>query len=225
LGAVLLLARQRAALSTVTLGCAALLKVYPLVLAPLWLRGAGWPRRVQAWAGVAGAVGLGWLSWWPFRGAEGRLLESLAYVESRWRLNNASLYALLLRASGSHDLAAGVALGVVAGLALWAAARNVPPERAAILLIAVLLLFSANAFPWYFTWAVPLLCMAPLGRFSLAWLLLTVTQFVSYHVLIRYQTLGEWHFQPAFLLLTYAPPALLLLILWRVNPPAPKPSM
>lgn len=223
--AVLLLERNRALLSTALLGAGVLLKVFPLVLAPLWLRRAGWPRSGQAWQGLAAALGLAAACWWPFRGAEAQLLESLAYVESRWQLNNASLYALLRWVSGSHDVAAGVGAGVVVALALWVATRNWDPVRGVLLLVSVIPLLSANAFSWYFTWAIPFLCLLPLGRFSLAWLLLTVTQFLSYHVLIHYHALGVWQFQPFFLWLTYGPFFVLLVLLGRVNPAAQKPSI
>jgi hypothetical protein len=101
---------------------------------------------------------------------------------------------------------------------VWIAARNWEPVRGALLLVSLIPLVSANAFSWYFTWAIPFLCLLPLTRLSLAWLLLTVTQFLSYHVLIRYHTLGLWHFEPFFLWLTYAPCVLLPVILRRVNP-------
>ncbi len=205
LAAVLLLERRRGALSTTMLAASALCKVFPLVLAPLWLRRTGWPRSGQSWLGVAGAVGLAAAAWWPFRGAERQLLESLAYLESRWQFNNAGLYSLLRGMSGSHEFAAGIAAGAIIALALWAAARNAEPVRAIPVVISVMLLFSQNAFSWYFTWTIPFLCLAPWGRLTRAWLLLTVAQFISYHVLLKYHAYGLWQFEPLFLSLTYLP--------------------
>jgi hypothetical protein len=62
-------------------------------------------------------------------------------------------------------------------------------------------MFTPNAYSWYFTWLVPLLCLFP----NPAWLLLTVLQFLSYHVLIDYQVFGTFRFQPGYVFLTYAP--------------------
>jgi hypothetical protein len=89
----------------------------------------------------------------------------------------------------------------VAGLALWAAARRLDAMRAAYLLFGAILMLAPNSFSWYFTWMVPLLVFFP----NPAWLLLTVLQFLSYHVLIDYQASGTWQFQPLFLWLTYGP--------------------
>jgi hypothetical protein len=82
--------------------------------------------------------------------------------------------------------------------------------RAAFLIVGAILLLSPNAFPWYFTWIVPLLCFYP----SAAWLLLTVLQFLSYHVLIEFQASGAWQFQPLYIWLEYAP--FYALLLWEV---------
>ena len=144
-------------------------------------------------------------AWWPFRGAEPILLQSLDYLERHWRHNNAGIYMLLRTLSDSHDFAAGIAAGVVVGIALWCAARNVEPVRAVPLVIAAILLFSQNSFSWYFVWAIPFFCIVPLGRFGLAWLLLSVTQFISYHVLINYYANRVWRFDNFYLFLTYAP--------------------
>jgi len=212
LAAVLLLEQNKRAASTIFLAAAALLKVFPLFLAPLWLRRTGWPRDARAWLGVGGALLLGLATWWPFRGAEVQLRESLSYLDVNWRFNNAGIYALLRWLNDSHEFAAGISAGVVAGLVLWMAARKLEPVRAVPLLAAAILLFSQNSFSWYFTWAVPFFCLVPLSRFALAWLLLTVTQILSYHVLINFTALGIWHFEPLYLALTYAPFFVLLFL-------------
>jgi hypothetical protein len=51
-----------------------------------------------------------------------------------------------------------------------------------------------------------------------AWLLLTVLQFLSYHVLINYQASAVWHFQTEYLWLTYGPFYVLLLWRWLFPP-------
>jgi hypothetical protein len=199
--ACLMILRGRGTVSTLLLTAAALLKFFPAVLFPLWLRRMNWPRAPWSWINIGLGAALAAACVWPYRGAWRIVLESLAYYESRWQMNNASLYALLVWLSGSRDVAAGVGVGVVAGLALWAAARRLDAMRAAYLLFGAILMLSPNSFSWYFTWMVPLLVFFP----NPAWLLLTVLQFLSYHVLIDYQASGTWQFQPLFLWLTYGP--------------------
>jgi hypothetical protein len=109
--------------------------------------------------------------------------------------------------SGSHAFAVLVGRVAVVCLAVWLAARRAEPARAAYLLVATILLFAPNGYPWYFTWIVPLLCFFP----NTAWLLLTVLVFLSHNVRIGYDALGEWRFNPALQWLTYAPFYALLL--------------
>jgi len=198
--------RGAGAASTLLLTAAALAKAFPAVLLPLWLRRTHW--RNALWAAALAAACA-----WPYRSAWPQVLDSLAYYESHWRNNNASLYALLAWFSGSTDLAAGAGVGVVAGLAVWAAARRMDPARAAYILFAAILLLGPNSYPWYMTWIVPLVCFFPASRFAVPWLLLTVLQFLSYNVLIDFQANGRWRFDPFLQWLTYAP--FYALLLWQ----------
>jgi hypothetical protein len=203
--ATLVIIRRRPVMSTLLLTAAALVKYFAAVLAPVWLAQADWPRRGRAWVAAGAAGGLAAVCWWPFRGAEAALLENLSYFATRWPHNNASLYSLLAWLTGSSAAAKGVGAGAVAGLALWAAARRLDPVRAALLLFGAVLLFSPVAFPWYFTWVVPFVALLGPVRWAMPWLLLTVTQFVSYHVLIDYSASGAWQFQSGLLWLAYGP--------------------
>jgi alpha-1,6-mannosyltransferase len=210
--ACLIILRGRGTVSTLLLTAATLLKLFPAVLFPLWLRRMNWPRAAWSWINLGLAGALAAACAWPYRSAWPGILESFTYYESRWQMNNASLYALLAWLSGSREVAEGIGLGVVAGLALWVAARRLDVMRAAYLLFGAILMLAPNAYSWYFTWMVPLLVFFP----NPAWLLLTVLQFLSYHVLIGYYASGVWHFQPLYLWLTYAPfYALLLWQSWR----------
>lgn len=203
--------RTRPTLSTFLLGCGALVKSFPVVLFPVWLRQDGWPRTARAWWSGITAAALAAACAWPYRSALAQIPSTLAYYESRWQNNNASLYALLLAFSRSSALAAGLGIGVVVGLALWTAARRFDPLRAGYLIVGAILMFSPNAYSWYFTWLVPFLCFYP----NPAWLLLTVVQFLSYHVLIDYQAFGRFQFDPRMVFLTYAP--FYALLLWQAS--------
>ena len=202
--------RSKETLSTLLLAAAALLKSFPVLLFPLWLRRQGWPRTARSWGDGFAAVALAAICAWPYRSALRELPATMAYFASRWQFNNSSLYSVIFRFTRSTDLAEGLGVGVAVGLACWAAWRRVEPARAALLIFGAILLFSPNVYSWYFTWLIPFLCLVP----NPAWLLLSILQFLSYDVLINYQAFGTWHFRPAMLWLTYGPFYALLLWQW-----------
>ena len=199
--ATLLIIRTRPVLSTLTLTAGALAKAFPVVLLPLALVRAGWPARLRGWLGASGCATLAVVCVWPYRHGWREFLAMMGRYQEIFRNYHSSIYPVLLWFSGSHQIAAGVGEGAVAGLALWLAARRAEPTRAAFLLIGTLLLFAPNGYSWYFTWIVPLLCFFP----SPAWLLLTILEFLSYKIFIDYRALGVWHFDPLFQWLCYAP--------------------
>jgi alpha-1,6-mannosyltransferase len=201
--------KSRPTLSTLLLACATLLKSFPILLFPLWLWRAGWPRSARAWLNGAAAAALAFVCAWPYREGLSQLRSTMAQFELLWQDNNSSLYTLLKIFSGSHEFAAGIGVGVAVGLALWTAARKFDPPRAALWIIGAVLLFSPNAYSWYFTWMIPFLCFYP----NPAWLMLTVLQFLSYNVLINYQDFGIFNFDPRYLMLTYAP--FYAMLLWQ----------
>jgi alpha-1,6-mannosyltransferase len=208
--ATLLIIRRFPALSTLTLTTGALVKAFPAVLLPLALFRAGWPGRLRGWLAASGCAALAAACAWPYRNGWRELLHTLAYYQVIFRNYHSSIYPALLWFSGSHEIAAGIGEGVVAGLAVWLAVHRADPRRAAFLLIGTVLLFAPNGYSWYFTWIVPLLCFFP----SPAWLLLTVLQLLSYKIFINYRALGVWHFDPLFQWLCYAP--FYALLLWEI---------
>jgi alpha-1,6-mannosyltransferase len=199
--AAILIIRSRAGVSTFALAAAALLKAFPVMLFPLWLRRAGWPRARGAWGGFVASAALAAACFWPYRAALKHIPASLVDFAAKYQDNNASLFPVLKLFSRSADLAAGLGVGVVIGLAIWAAARRLEPERAAFLIFGAILLLSPNCYPWYFTWIIPFLCFFP----SPAWLLLTILQFLAYHTLVGYGILGIWRWSPLMICLIYAP--------------------
>ena len=199
--AALLIIRSRIGVSTILLAAAALLKVFPAMLFPVWMRRAGWPRSGRSWAAAFASAALAGLCFWPYRAAWMQIPSTLVYFGAHFQNTNASLFSVLRAFSGSADWASGIGVGIVVALALWAAARRLEPERAAYLIIGAVLMLSPNAYSWYFTWIIPFLCFFP----NPAWLLLTILQFLSYHTLIRYGILGDWRWSPLMISLTYVP--------------------
>jgi alpha-1,6-mannosyltransferase len=202
-GATLLIIGPRKVLSMCMLALGMLAKAFPVVLVPLWLVRLGWPRR--GWAAVAAASGVGVLCAWPYRSAMRAVLATFQQYQRSFQDNNASAFAVIEHLTHSWELSIGLGAGLVAGLAIWAAARRLAPERAAFLLFGAALLAAPNGYPWYFTWVVPFLALAGTSRYLVPWLMLTILQFLSYQVLIGYQAFGTWQFAPLFLWLTYGP--------------------
>lgn len=201
-GATLLLER-RPQLSTLLLTAGILTKLFPLLLLPLWLRRLGWPRR--HWTAVLASAALAAACLWPYRSAWNVWPTTVRQYEHSFRDNNASLYTLLRWGTHSPRLALAVGLGLVLGLTIWTTLRRLDPSVAAVLLFGTTLLVAPNAYPWYFTWVIPFLALRGNGPLVPAWLLLTVLQFLSYHVLIGYFSQGRWQFSPGMLLLAYLP--------------------
>lgn len=219
--AAFVIIRRRPALSTMLLAAATLLKAFPLLFFPAWMRQIGWPRRRAAWIGLAGAAALVLVCFWRYRAALPHFFANLNNGEARWQTHNGSLHEILLHLIGSSAFAGRMG-AIIAGLvALWAAFRKLPVERAAYLISGAILLLAPNSYPWYFTWMVPWLCFFP----NPAWLLLTTLQFLSYHVLIGYQILGTWHFQPRLVALMYVPFYLFLIGEWLWKRRHPKRSL
>lgn len=183
------------------LAAAALVKWFPALALPVFLRRAGW--RYLAWFVAVCALGA-----LPYSAAGWHFFAALVLYAQKVR-NNASLFDLLTVASGSEKVAGAVAAIVLAGLALRLAWRRADPLGASYLLMAALLLLSPSIHPWYVTWLVPFLCFFPNPGF----LLWTVTVFLGYHVLIDYNTLGLWHFDARLVWLEYLP--VYALLLWR----------
>jgi alpha-1,6-mannosyltransferase len=208
--AAYLAVRRHPTFSTVLLAAAALFKSFPVMLFPVWLRKQGWPKTWSSWIGGAGAAVLAIVSAWDYRGALKDIPATMAYYASHWENNNASLYALLRASVHSGPVAENLAIAAAAMVALGAAWRGVDVLRAGYWIIGTILLFSPNAYSWYFTWIIPFLCFFP----NPAWLLLTILQFLSYHVLVNYGILGTWRFDPRMTALIYVPFYLLLCWQW-----------
>ena len=197
---------------------AALSKFWPFLLFPLFLWSGGLAAvkgralRAAAWIPVAAAISL------PYADGARELLRTLSGLAAGWR-NNASLYNVIhWIAGGDYERGrpmVGVLLVVVA---LAVAARRPSLPRGALWIIVASLFLSANCFPWYLTWFLPLMAV----RAQPALLLWTALAPLSYHVVIPYALLGLWQEDPFYLVLEYVPVfAMLAVSGWRRAPAAP----
>jgi alpha-1,6-mannosyltransferase len=207
----LALVKKWPSIASVTISLAAMAKVFPAVLLPVWIRRAGWPSRKSGWWSVALATVAALAVLAPYWHALGMFRANLDYYEATWKNYHASLYTVIDSLTGGHTkIPALVGIAASWGLAFWLAWKKAEPAHAAYLLIGTILAFGPNGYSWYFTWIVPLLCFFP----NPAWLMLTVLQFLSYNVLIGYGILGVFRFDPFMQWLVYAPFYLLLTFNW-----------
>jgi alpha-1,6-mannosyltransferase len=210
-------------LAAIPVSLAAMAKVFPAVLLPVWIRRAGWPGKKAGWwsAGLAAVATLVVLL--PYWNALGMFRVNMTYYEATWKNYHASLYTVIdWLTGGKTKIPALVGIFVSWGLAFWLAWKRTDPARAAYLLIGTILAFGPNGYSWYFTWIVPLLCFFP----NPAWLMLTVLQFLSYNVLIGYGILGVFKFDPLMQWLVYGPFYLFLMARWlhaRKHGATPRP--
>jgi hypothetical protein len=210
----LVLLKQRPRVASLPIALAAMAKVFPAMLLPVWIRRAGWPEKHSGWWAAGLAVAASLLVFLPYWDGLGAIRADLAHYEANWKNYHASLYTLIdWLTGGGTRIPALVSAAVLWGLAFWLAWKRVEPSRAGYLLIGTSLAFWPNGYPWYFTWIVPLLCFFP----NPAWLLLTVLQFLSYNVLIGYGILGQFKFDPFLQWLVYVPFYALLIGRWLMQ--------
>ncbi|HYM12821.1 MAG TPA: hypothetical protein VEU62_18935 [Bryobacterales bacterium] len=198
---------DRWAWALLALWLAVLTKFWPALLFPLFLWSGG-PRRLLpraawtlAWTPVAA---LFCLPYWRGAAALRRVLPGLL---AGWR-NNASLFNVVYAwAGGDFERAKPVVAALVILAALAIAARRPPIAQGVLWTTAAILFLSANCFPWYLTWLLPLLAVLP----NAALLLWTALVPLAYHILIRYHADRQWIEDPFYLWLEYAPVFAMLL--------------
>ena len=185
--------KRQERLSIAALALAALTKIYALFLFPVFVLRTSW-RFIWIPALFAAVV------FAPYGGGWRDLIVGLSNYGKNWK-NNESLYLVIRHLTASDSQAGKLYLAIIIATMLYCTARKLAPERAAYLILGTIILFSPNVFPWYLTWIVPLLAIYP----NPGWMLLTITAFLSYHVLIPYRSLGLWQENHFFTVLEYVP--------------------
>lgn len=202
-------ARQRWPLAFVALTLATAAKFWPVILFPYLLlekEKGKWNFRWQAALisiPVALAVSL------PYLHDVSNVTSLLQGFVGGWR-NNDSLYGLIYQYAAGYNFDRGtqiVSYLLAAGLfTIWS--LRLERSQAALAAITLLLLLSANCFPWYLGWLIPLLALRP----KAALLLWTALVPLAYNILIPYGILGDWLELPGFRALEYGPVYILLAV-------------
>lgn len=201
-------ARERAVLTGVALGCAALVKFFPIVVLPALYRRWDWKLPCAALATVV----LGYL---PYLSGGRAVFGFLGgYVSEEGLVSGRGFYlwALLRRAIpslGPSDLPYIVfAGGVLASLALYVILSPKDDDAeiawASTLAFAFLVLLSPH-YAWYFCWAIPFLCFV--SRLSVRYL--TVASPLLYFVRGGPDLSGPWLLVETAMYLPFAAIALL----------------
>lgn len=184
--ALALHARSHPWLAAASLTAAAAAKFWPVLLLPLLAPALG----LSAPALPVFAVTVTWLP-------DPRFLSGFL---GGWR-NNDSLFQIILWVIPDPNRAKRVALAAVIAIALFVATRRWRLEAKALVVMTALLLISANVHPWYLSWFLPLLALYPLTPL-LMW---TALMPLTYAVLLRWYTLGEWAGSTPVRWFVYAP--------------------
>lgn len=212
LAANLLILAHRRALAIVFVALSFLAKFFPLLLLPIFLKRINREKAapsagvhsvrttisVGAGAGIFAIVVL--LGYLPYFRAGRKLFGGLSDYAAGWEAND-SFFRLVLRAGNSRAQAELVAGVMILALVAYAVKKQLEPPRASLLLTAGVVLLSATAFPWYFTWSIPFLCFYP----SAPWLLASVTAVLGYSPVVTYAAGGPYRDSPLLLALEYAP--------------------
>ncbi|NKB90131.1 MAG: DUF2029 domain-containing protein [Acidobacteria bacterium] len=170
LAAYLAHVRGRAVISSVALAAGILLKTWPLILVPLFLR-----RRPRWHAGLI--VGLV-VAYFAVYYDPGMLQPWLDYA-GRWRFNDAAFWVLAgITTSLETAKAAAAGLGMLLFLVLWR--RDADPERGNYLLLLGFILLMPTIHPWYLLWALPLAAVAA----DLAWVAVCSLAPLAYSILV-----------------------------------------
>ena len=201
LAALVLSERGRKNWALVLLAVATMCKFWPAVLSPFLLVTRDERRWRVEWTGVLASAAVGIVLCLPYWNSIVSVGYVLAGLMGGWR-NNDSLFALLVHLAGGEltpaALAAMSALVITVGSLRF---LRLPPVAGELAAVCALLLLSANCFPWYLTWMLPLLAVHPMP----ALLLWTALVPLAYHVVPAYEATGTWHYVSALTLAEYLP--------------------
>jgi len=172
LAAILAHLRGYPVLSTLALGAGILLKTWPLILVPLFLRKRPWWQVPL----LAAVVLVGYL---PFRDAGIAMIQPWLDYTGRWRFNDGAYY-LLRHLGGSLEIGKALAAVIGAGLFLRFWRRDVDPVRGSYWLLLAFIALMPTVHPWYMLWALPLAALA----LDLGWIALCALAPLAYWILI-----------------------------------------
>ena len=193
--------RGRSTWGVVLLTVATLCKFWPAVLFPFLGLTRSQGRWQVEWKGllVGAAVGVALcMFYWRSLAAVFDVLEGF---RMGWRNNDSLFTGLLWLTGGDMESAARAGKWVLVACVAWFRLRRNPPCLGELAAVTAVLLLSANCFPWYLSWMLPLLAVHPV-RPLLLW---TALAPLAYHVVLGYEAMGVWEYDSGLVFLEYAP--------------------
>jgi len=176
--------------SALALAAGTLSKYFSLLLLPILFSPRRLRKSIVPWAVFGAAIFAAFLPFilWNDNGIDRTFAGFRAY-HREWTFFP-GVFTLLLLVTKSVAIAKAIAGLLLGGLVLRLSLTETPDAtalaRKCATAIAALLILSPTAFPWYFVWMLPFVCLFP-GR---AWLLLSLLTPLSY---LHFQTGGLFH--------------------------------
>lgn len=170
--AILAWRRKRTSVGTLALAAGILLKIWPILLAPLLVVRKGWRPTLLLITTVAGAYGF-------YLGAGAGILQPWLDYSGRWQFNDAFFWGLHA-VTGSQALAKALAAILGLGLLRQLWHRNVDALRGSYWLLLAALMLMPTVHPWYLLWPLPLAALA----LDTGWIALTVLAPLAYWILV-----------------------------------------
>jgi hypothetical protein len=212
-GTLIAMSKERPSLAGILLAMATLIKFYGLFFAPfLFLHFAGRNRFKFAVGFTAALVAL----YLPYTiGAGTAVFGSLFKYLADWQFNG-SVFILLKYVLGLTSARVIVAVAFL-GWLTWLLFRRWQVLDKMHAAFGGYLVLTTTFFPWYFVWIFPFV----LRNLSAAFLFLSGSVLLSYHVLIGHYAVGKWIAIPWLVIVSYVPFFGLLLIeavrQWRLK--------
>ncbi len=200
-------AEQRHIRSAVAAVAGALVKLHPIIIAPLYLRTRPWRRGVAAF-GVA--ILLFVAAYLPFASHIGDEIRWLKQFGENWEFNGgifSVVFALVDDNQKAHTVM-NILLVVWVG---WLTIRTADFTEKVFLALLGMILFSPLVHPWYLLWLAAIIVV----RWSPAVFLFLGLSAFSNVIVYRYVTSGEWVDDPWIVALQYIPFLLALAWEWR----------
>ncbi len=206
---VAMFAERKLFLSGVAAAGAALVKLHPVVFAPLYLRGTPWWRGVAVCVAVVALFAAAYL---PFAAHVGDEIRWLMEFGRNWEFNGGiftMVYAATYDNQKAHMIMNILLAAWVVFLTFW---KGDFTEKIFLACLG-LILFSPLVHPWYLLWLAVMLVI----RWSPSVFVLLGLSVVSNIIVYRYTTTGEWVDDPWIVAAQYVPFAIALVWEYRLS--------
>ncbi len=185
LAALYLFLKGRDRIAVSALGGAVLVKFFPLIFLPNFVRWQGWrPTNWSALLMVPCVVLLGYL---PYAWTGASVLGSLGTYAQHWSFNSA-VFDILILLCGSGQIARGIIALLFSSVVLLLIWKRVPLLHCAYVTAVAFVLLTPTLHPWYVLWLIPFLVFYR----HPPWIAFSLLVVLSYHILIQYQAHGVW---------------------------------